>query len=137
MALEEDLNRFLVTLVRRHAIGQPQIARLGPQQAAIARTRDYLEAHYAEPLTLDQLAQQVSLSPFHLARLFQQHTGIPPHKYLESVRVRHAERLLASGTPIAETAFATGFSSQSHLNRTFKKLIGTTPGVFVQQRKIV
>lgn len=137
MALEEDLNRFLVTLVRRHAIGQPQLPNLGPQQAAIARARDYLEAHYAQPLTLDHLAQQVSLSPYHLARLFQRQVGIPPHKYLESVRVRHAERLLTSGTPIADTAYATGFSSQSHLNRTFKKLIGTTPGVFVQQRKIV
>lgn len=137
MALEEDLNRFLVTLVRRHAIGQPLLPNLGLQQSAIERTRAYLEAHYDQPLTLDHLAQQVSLSPYHLARLFQRQVGIPPHKYLESVRVRHAERLLTSGTPIADTAYATGFSSQSHLNRTFKKLIGTTPGVFVQQRKIV
>lgn len=137
LALEEDLTAFFVALVRRHAVGRLHLPNVDTSERVIEHVRDFLEAHYSSHITLDRLAREVSLSPFHLARLFRRRVGIPPHKYLESVRIRHAERLLAAGAPIADVAYRTGFSSQSHLNRTFKRTIGTTPGLYVQQRKIV
>lgn len=107
-------------LLRRHATCEsrstaPSLARL-----ELRRTRDYLQAHSESRITLADLAQVAGLSPYHLSRLFAEAFGLPPHKYLEGVRVRQAQGVLASGLPLAEVALAAGFSSQSHLNRSFK-----------------
>lgn len=58
---------------------------------------------------------------------------MPPDTYLESVRIRHAQRLIAEGKPLADVAAEVGFSSQSHLTHRFKRIIGVTPGQFAQQ----
>ena len=79
----------------------------------------------------------MSISPYHLARLFNSQMGIPPHAYLDSVRIRQARRLLTLGRPILEVALATGFADQSHFTRRFKRTVGVPPGDFVKHRKIV
>ena len=137
LELEERLTAFLVQLIRRHAVNRPRLPEYQTAHQALSRVRDYLEAHYAEPITLADLSNQVYITPYHLARLFSRQFGIPPHKYLENIRIRQAERLLSTGLSIADVAYATGFSSQSHLTRTFKRFMGTTPGEFLQKRKIV
>jgi AraC-like DNA-binding protein len=50
------------------------------------------------------------------------------------VRIRRAERLIAAGRPLAEVSAETGFSSQSHLTRRFRQIIGVTPGQYARQR---
>jgi AraC-like DNA-binding protein len=137
LALETSFVRFFVEFIRRHASFSVNLPAYNSAHQAIRQVRDYLEAHYAEPITLSDLSAQVYITPYHLARLFTKQIGVPPHKYLENVRIRHAEHLLSLGFPIADVAYATGFSGQSHLTRTFKRFIGTTPGEFVRQRKIV
>jgi transcriptional regulator GlxA family with amidase domain len=57
---------------------------------------------------------------------------VPPHTYLESVRIRHAQQLLVQGLALAEVAYATGFSSQSHFTDRFRRIIGVTPGAYRQ-----
>ncbi len=137
LELEERLTQFFVDLIQRHADDVFTVRDYKTVHQAIHQVRDYLEAHYADNISLSDLSQLTHISPYHLARMFRRYTGIPPHKYLENVRIRQAERLLGQEMPIVDTAMATGFSSQSHLTRTFKKFIGTTPGEFVKQRKIV
>ena len=70
-------------------------------------------------------------------RVFHHEVGLPPHAYLASIRVRRAQDLLAAGAPIVDVAYATGFSSQSHLTNTFKRFIGVTPNQYAHQRKIL
>lgn len=137
LELEEGLLNFLVEFTRRYAASSPVLPHYQQANQAVRQVCDYLEAHYDEPVTLADLSAQVHITPYHLTRLFSRQMGIPPHRYLENIRIHHAERLLASGIPIAEVAYATGFSSQSHLTRTFKRFIGTTPGEYLQQGKIV
>ncbi len=57
---------------------------------------------------------------------------MPPHAYLENVRIRQAERLIRSGLSLADVAVHVGFSSQSHMTRSFKKIIGVTPGQYAR-----
>jgi len=92
--------------------------------------RQYIEEHSAESVTLNVLAQYVSLSPYYLLRAFRSAVGMPPYAYLESVRIRHTQRLIKEGMPLAEVAAEAGFSSQSHMTRQFKKIIGVTPGQY-------
>jgi AraC-like DNA-binding protein len=92
-----------------------------------------MEDCFAEGLTLNQLAQHVGLSPYYFLRVFRAEVGMPPYAYLESVRIRHAQHMIKTGKSLAEVALEVGFSSQSHMTRLFKKIIGTTPGQYAQQ----
>jgi AraC-like DNA-binding protein len=132
----ESESRLLWTLtqfIQRYAnIGSTEQP-LGKERKVIQQARDYIEACFAEGVTLNQLAQQVALSPYYLLRVFHAEVGMPPYAYLESVRIRHAQRLIETGKPLAQVATEVGFSSQSHLTRQFKKIIGVTPGQYAQQ----
>jgi AraC-like DNA-binding protein/mannose-6-phosphate isomerase-like protein (cupin superfamily) len=93
---------------------------------------EYIESHYAESITLNQLTELTGLSKYHLLRLFTRQKGISPYCYLETIRIGHAKRLLEQGTLPVEVAFQTGFGDQSHFTNFFKKLIGLTPRQYMR-----
>ncbi len=128
--LEQD-SRFLWTfaqLIVRHAdCRSGGVASRRTGCLSLRPILDYLHAHHAEPISLEQLANLANLKPLRFLRLFQREMGLPPHAYLLQVRVERAKQLLAVGVPIAQVAFDTGFSDQSHLHRHFKRWVGTTP----------
>jgi AraC-like DNA-binding protein len=105
----------------------------GRERKAVQQARRYIDECFAEGVSLTQLAGHVSLSRYHLLRAFRDEVGMPPYVYLESVRIRHAQRLIETGKPLAEVAAETGFSSQSHLTERFKRIIGVTPGQYARQ----
>jgi AraC-like DNA-binding protein len=128
-ALERD-SRFLwvlAQLVRRHADSHASPPPIRGQQTWVQHVRAYLEDHYAENVSLEQLAAFVNVSPFHLLRVFRDVVGLPPHNYLTQVRIRRARQLLQASVRPAEVALAVGFTDQSHLTRHFKALVGVTP----------
>ncbi len=92
--------------------------------------REYIEAHFDEDPSLARLASLCSTSPFSLTRSFKAATGLPPHAYLDGVRLRHARQLLDQGEPIASVALAVGYTDQAHLTHRFKRLYGITPGQY-------
>ena len=95
-------------------------------------TREYLEEHYAENVSLEHLSQVAGLSRFHLLRAFREEIGLPPHAYLLGVRLRKAKSLLLEGLPVVRIAQDTGFFDQSHLTRHFKRLVGVPPGQYAR-----
>lgn len=132
----EHESRYLWTLAQlviRHADSRFHASALKSERSEIRKIRAHIEERYAEDIKLADLATLVHWSPFYLLRAFRKEVGIPPHAYLESIRVRRAQDLLKNGLPIAEAAYATGFSSQSHLTTTFKRFIGVTPGQYAKE----
>jgi AraC-like DNA-binding protein len=129
---EEALLATLRALCDRHAqptsSAEPSFA--SPQ--ALHRVRDFIDAHFAEPVSLADLALIAEMSAFHLIRQFRRYYGVPPHRYLDLVRVQRAKLMLQQGARISDTAFATGFSDQSHLTRQFKRVLGVTPGSYAK-----
>ncbi len=91
------------------------------------RVREYLIAHHADDVRLDDLAHLTGLDPLRVLRTFRTATGLPPYAFLTGVRVARAKELLAAGVPIAQVALDVGFADQSHLSRQFKRLTGLTP----------
>jgi AraC-like DNA-binding protein len=131
---------FMVTmaqLIRRHAADKPILPLTQAEPQAISQIRDYLEANYAENISLNQLAELVNFSPFYLNRVFRQMMGLPPYAYLTQVRITNAKRLLRLGQPLAQVALETGFVDQSHLNRHFKRFVGVTPGQYRPEIPVV
>lgn len=118
----------LTTLISRYGAERRALPPAGREPRAVELARAYLEEHAAKPIGLSEVAAQVGLSPFHLARSFRRALGVPPHAYLESVRIRRAQRLIAAGAPLAEVAYAVGYSSQAHFTARFRRIIGVTPG---------
>ena len=136
-ALEYE-TRFIQTmtlLVKRYADVRPINQRLGRERAAVGKARRTIETRYADGISLKELAASVALSPYYLTRVFHAEVGMPPYSYLESVRIRQAQRLIEAGRPLVEVAVEVGFSSQSHLTRHFKRIIGVTPGEYAREIK--
>lgn len=104
---------------------------------AVALALDYLEAHFAENVSLAELAALAGVDRFHLLRAFRRRLGLPPHLYQTQLRLRHARRLLLAGEPAAMAAAAAGFADQSHLIRKFKATYGVTPGQYLGARNNV
>jgi AraC family transcriptional regulator len=102
-----------------------------PHSAWLARATELVDEEYARPLALSALAAEVGIHPVHLARGFRARHGRSVGSYLREVRVRRAaERLAATNESIADIALAVGFADQSHMNRWFVRLMGTTPGAY-------
>jgi AraC-like DNA-binding protein len=123
---------LLTQLIKRYADTPATEQKLGNENQAILKARRYIEDHFSQNVSLDTLSRHVALSPYYLLRVFCAEVGMSPHAYLESVRIRHAQRLIRTGKPLAEVAIEVGFSNQSHMTRSFRKIIGVTPGQYAQ-----
>jgi AraC-like DNA-binding protein len=109
--------------------------RRGP--ASVRAVADLLEDRLVDPPALAELAEMTGLSQFALLRAFRAETGLPPHAYLNQLRVRRARTLLDQGVTPAEVAFDTGFADQAHLTRHFKRVVGVPPGAYQRERLLV
>jgi AraC-like DNA-binding protein len=122
----------LARLIARHASPLVTPRPVGKERSAAKRAREYIEAHFAEDVALSKLAALVSLSPYYFARSFEREIGIPPHTYLESVRIRKAREFLNQGQTLISAALSAGYGDQSHLTRRFKRFLGITPGQYAK-----
>lgn len=98
--------------------------------AAVRRAREFLHAHWADEVALEDVAGAAYASKYHLVRTFKEVVGVPPHEYQRHLRVARARRMLAAGQGISATAYACGFADQAHLTRTFRRALGVTPGQY-------
>ncbi|GII02452.1 AraC family transcriptional regulator [Planobispora takensis] len=117
-------------LVRHHAAYRPPRPQRSAGDDAVRRAREILHESLLDPPTLEDLARAVEVRPFTLIRAFKAATGLPPHTYLNTLRVRRARCLLDSGTPAAQVAAEVGFTDQAHLNRHFKRIVGVPPAAY-------
>lgn len=129
LALESQLLALLELVFVRHG-GLRPLPTTPRDGGNTARLRDYLEAHYREAVSLEQLATLSERHPRHLIETFRRTYGVPPHTYLLQRRIREAKRLLLGEVALAELALQLGFYDQAHFCATFKRFTGVTPGRF-------
>jgi AraC family transcriptional regulator len=91
----------------------------------------YIEDHLADPISLADLAELVSLSTYHFCRAFKQSFGIPPHRYHTGRRIDRAKALLAKPAPsVTKIGLTVGFSETSSFSAAFRKATGLTPTAY-------
>jgi len=100
------------------------------EQQRLGRVYQHIEAHYAEPLTVQALADLSCLTVPAFCRYFKKMTGQTLTGFLQEYRISQACRLLLAGAPVAEASSASGFLNLSHFNRTFRKLLGQSPSAY-------
>jgi len=88
---------------------------------------EYINAHLAENLSLDTLAEKLFISKYHLAHLFKQGTNVTPHQYILKKRLILSKRLIEQDLPIIEVFSRCGFADYTHFFRAFKGEYGITP----------
>ena len=124
---------FALQLERAHGGGasSPGPRRSGLSPFVLKRVREYVAAHLAGTIRLQQLAALADLSPFHFSRAFKTSTGLSPHAYVLHCRISESKRLLSgSNLTISDIARRTGFSDTGQLSRRFRASTGTTPTAF-------
>ncbi len=95
---------------------------------AIGKALWYIESHFSEPTTLDDVAEASGLSRFHLSRTFAAIVGLPVVTYMRGRRLTEAARQLADGAPdILQVALAVGYGSHEAFTRAFRDQFGLTP----------
>lgn len=96
----------------------------------IAEAIEFINAHADQQPSLEEIAAQLNLSPFHFQRLFSRWAGVTPKKYLQILTVERAKQLLAEAQPLLAVADKVGLSSSSRLHDHFVQLEAVTPGEF-------
>lgn len=114
------------------------LVRMAAQQMttnSIAAAMDYIAAHLSEPLTVTELAKQVSLSQSAFSRLFREATGQSPYQFVKEQRLTRARELLGQGRlGVTDVSRSVGYASLSHFIKEFRNRFGSTPGEYVDTR---
>lgn len=97
----------------------------------LSRAIDFFKHHLSEPITLDRIAREAGISPFHFAHLFRKKVGVTPHRYLVQLRMEHARSVLEqTDLPIADVAAACGYMHAGHFASAFQKQFSMSPAAY-------
>jgi AraC family transcriptional regulator len=137
VVLAAIIEQTLVHSLRRYGnvrrSDELELSRAGLVDRRVRRAVELMHANLNRDLPLETIAAAAHLSPFHFARLFKKLTGVTPHAYLGSLRVAHAQKLLAeTDLSIIEVGSRVGYSSPSHFAKAFRQAFGISPRAFRQ-----
>lgn len=136
MLIQSRFLEILVTVGRSHAetVQQSFSAKDTKQKEYLEKfmyVSNYINEHFAEDLTLENVAALAGFSKYHFTRLFRQYADTSFYKYLNQKRIAHAKTLLFNpDLSVLEVAMQSGFASQSAFLRMFKQINGCTPTEF-------
>ena len=129
----------LVSLAAHGLLSSMLIARSredAPTDSPIVLAQNYIAQHYAEPISVEDVARAASVSTSYLTRLFRQQLEASPHDYLLRYRITRAKQLLMeTDLPIGTIARQVGFTSESNFSYRFSKISKTTPRAYRSLRE--
>jgi YesN/AraC family two-component response regulator len=96
---------------------------------------EYVNNNYMNRITLNDVSEHVSFSVSYLSRMFKEEKGISLTSYINDVRIRAAKMLVKqSDISLSQAAYLCGFDDQSYFSKVFKKMTGTSPGKYREQK---
>lgn len=97
----------------------------------------FVEEHYGEKITLQEIAQSAGLGERECGRCFSRSIGMPPIEYLNRYRIRQAARLIVqTSDPIGQIAEQCGFSSDSYFGKMFREQMGCSPREYRKRKEL-
>lgn len=119
----------LVQLSEAYDEALERLSSQSPRTPAVSAAVDYIEAHCADPnLSLNEVAQAVSIHPTYLSRVMKRELGMPFARYLTHVRIGRATRLMQDpALHIWEVAERVGYSGGNYFSAAFKRVLGVSP----------
>ena len=127
---------ILLQLNRVCPLSQASIPSSRKSALECARVRQYIDEHFAQPITLDQLARYAGLNKYYLVHVFNREMGCSPISYLIERRISESKRLLAATRiPVQQISRQLGFSSPSYFSQSFRRATGFSPAEFRRQAR--
>lgn len=101
----------------------------------IVQAKLFIDSNFADKIDLDNISDEAYFSKFHFIRLFKKIYGKTPHQYLTFVRIEKAIQLLGADISPSEVCYAVGFESLSSFGSLFKRIVGVSPSVFLEEQQ--
>lgn len=137
IATKADLCRLWLLLLEHHTplVNEiQQISTVNPHELRAKEIIRYIEAHYAEKISLDDLASHVHISKSECCRCVKRCLNITPVEYLMKYRIFRAASMIQCNDPMADSfsnlAFSVGFNNVSYFNKVFRQYLNCTPGEY-------
>ena len=122
---------IMVQLMRHTSMSVTQSHSRFPANRQCASVRQYIDDHYKESITLDLLAEKVSINKYYMSHAFKREYGVSPISYLITCRIREGKRLLSeTDLSLSQIAAVLGFSSSSYFSQSFRNAEGMSPTEF-------
>lgn len=128
---EPLLSKYLTDIFTEFLLYTPMNVHFRDYTVMAEETITYINEHFKDDITVEELAHRAGLSQYHFIRIFKKETGFTPHEYLVNTRIATARYLLKnSRLPVKDICYATGFSSESVFCGAFKRRQGMTPNQY-------
>lgn len=132
MKINEQLNT-LCTLIMSES-WHPEDIKASTKKMSVMEVKAYLDQHYGEHITLDDLSEHFFINKYYLTRVFKEQFGQSINSYLQSVRITHAKQLLRfSDKTVEEIGIECGLGSLHYFSRVFKNIEGIPPSEYRSQ----
>lgn len=130
-----EASGWLRLLLGEFARLQPHRTRPAPHSSAAAKRQvdqaaRWLQTHYAEQVSIQELARSLGYHRTHLSKLFRLHTGLSPMQYLQQLRLKKSADLLKTDLTIEQVAGSSGFADPLYFSRQFKSSFGLSPSAY-------
>lgn len=131
MVCQAYMDILVVQLMRSSGVSMTRVSEASTGNRLCASTRHYIEHHYKERLSLDDLAEIANVNKYYLAHAFKEEYGISPISHLIACRITASKRLLAeTDLSLSQIAGILGFSSASYFSQSFRKAEGISPAEY-------
>lgn len=132
MRINEELNKLCTLLMEQS--WHPEDKKAAPKRQSVSDVKEYLDQHYAERLTLDELSRQFFIDKYYLAKTFKSQFGLPITTYLQNIRITKAKQLLRfSDKRVEEIGYEVGLGAPAYFSRVFKNVEGVSPQKYREQ----
>ena len=104
------------------------------EQERMHQIYKYVEAHFQEPIKINDIAKKVNLTDAAFCKYFKKSTKLTYTDFVNQYRVNHSKKLLMQDANVTEACYDSGFESLSYFNKTFKKITGQNPSLFRKRK---
>ena len=127
---------LIIRLMRNTALAVPTEPRIISGNRQCAAVRRYIDMHFKEPLTLEQLAEEAHINKYYLSHAFKREYGVSPINYMITRRIEESKYLLAeTDLSMSQIAQLLGFSSLSYFSQVFRRTQSVSPMEYRQSTK--
>lgn len=127
------INEKLATLIRliMSYSWSPEDKKVAPKRTSIIKVKDYLDIHYTEKVSLDELSTMFFIDKYYLVKSFKNQFGLPICSYIQNLRITKAKQLLRfSGKTVEEIGYEVGMDNPAYFSRVFKNIEGVSPKIY-------
>ena len=135
--IETNMINALSYLIKNHTNTTKEYDTSSNENTIIKNSIELINDTLSMNLSLDDLAQNSSLSKYHFLRVFKKHTGLTPHQYILSTRINKVKNLIIKGETPINASLNAGFNDQSHFIRNFRNMYGYSPKILQEKSNFI